>query len=88
MNLLFYIINVVITYGVGVLGWYGKTNSEVSAEYPTLLTPVGWAFSIWAVIFIAQGVWVGQQFLCKLPNRAGSVGLFEKKGDKTTTPRA
>lgn len=34
----------------GVFG--GQTNSDVSAKYPTLVTPAGYAFSIWGVIFL------------------------------------
>jgi hypothetical protein len=31
----------------------GVTQSEVSAAYPTLITPAGWAFAIWGVIYAA-----------------------------------
>lgn len=63
VNILSFLVNTVITYGVGALGWFGaRENSQVSALYPSLLTPVGWAFAIWAVIFIVQGVWaIAQQ---------------------------
>lgn len=33
----------------------GKDNSEISARYPTLVTPAGWAFSIWGLIFLGEG---------------------------------
>ena len=39
----------------------GEDNASVSAAYPTLITPAGWAFSIWGIIFIAQGFFVGYQ---------------------------
>ena len=55
-NLIAYLVNVLITYGVGVFG--GKTNQELSRKYQTLVTPVGWAFSIWGIIFLAQAIWV------------------------------
>jgi translocator protein len=32
-------------------------------RYPTLLTPSGWAFSIWGAIFAAQGVWTAWQVI-------------------------
>jgi len=35
-------------------GKFGKTNSEVSKELPTPITPAGWAFSIWGLIFSLQ----------------------------------
>lgn len=57
-NVLAYFANAVVTYGVGTLGWFGaSTNGELSEKYQTLLTPVGWAFSIWGIIFISQLVW-------------------------------
>ena len=49
-----FIINVVITFLVGN-GIPGTQSNEVlSAKYQTLVTPVGWAFSIWAIIFGSQ----------------------------------
>uniref|UniRef100_A0A7S1INM6 Uncharacterized protein n=1 Tax=Eutreptiella gymnastica TaxID=73025 RepID=A0A7S1INM6_9EUGL len=39
----------------------GEDNATVSAAYPTLITPAGWAFSIWGIIFLAQGFFVGYQ---------------------------
>ena len=34
----------------GVFG--GMTNGEISDKYHTLITPAGWAFSIWGLIFL------------------------------------
>ncbi|QKZ15634.1 tryptophan-rich sensory protein [Spirosoma sp. KUDC1026] len=34
----------------GVFG--GKTNADISAKYETLITPAGYAFSIWGLIFL------------------------------------
>jgi len=59
LNVFAYIGNVLITYGFGVLGWLGaKTNSELSEKYQTLVTPAGWAFGIWSIIFISQFIFV------------------------------
>ncbi len=30
----------------------GMTNADVSAKYPTLITPAGYAFAIWGVIYL------------------------------------
>ena len=57
-NVIAYVINVLVTYGVGM-----KSNSLVSASYQTLVTPAGFAFAIWGVIFIAQLIWVIVQLL-------------------------
>jgi len=32
-------------------------NAELSAKYQTLITPAGWAFAIWGLIFTMQAVW-------------------------------
>jgi hypothetical protein len=34
LNLLFYIFNIVFTFGIGTLGWFGNgTNAELSDKY-------------------------------------------------------
>jgi translocator protein len=70
-NIVAFVANAVVTYGVGALGWFGApTNQELSAKYQTLVTPIGWAFAIWAVIFISQAVWA---FLQLLPSYSEAV---------------
>lgn len=63
-NLAAYGLNVLVTYGIGVAGLFGfPSNSELSEKYQTLVTPIGWAFSIWGPIFIFQGIWtIAQMF--------------------------
>jgi hypothetical protein len=57
LNLLSYVLNFAITYGVGTLGWLGNgNNAELSEKYQTLVTPKSSAFSIWAIIFLMQAV--------------------------------
>ncbi|OON70540.1 hypothetical protein [Hymenobacter sp. CRA2] len=41
----------------------GQSMGTVSAQYPMLLTPAGWAFSIWGVIFLALAVYAVWQLL-------------------------
>jgi translocator protein len=68
VNLVAYIANVVVVYGIGATGWSNlPTNAEISEKYSTLVTPVGWAFSIWGIIFMMQLLWVLQQFYGYLP---------------------
>jgi hypothetical protein len=62
LNLTFYIINVAITYA-SLTGIFGPTNTALSAKYQTLVTPAGWAFSIWGPIFIWEGVFAVAQML-------------------------
>ncbi len=59
-NLAAYIFNVAVTFGIGILR--SPTNAELSEKYQTLVTPVGWAFAIWSLIFTLQGVWVAWPF--------------------------
>ncbi len=55
---------IVFTYGVmlimnilaNMVPFFGRTTGEVSAQFPTLLTPAGFAFSIWGLIYILLGV--------------------------------
>jgi hypothetical protein len=50
-----YIVNLVLTY-LSNTGAYGSTNAQVSDKYQTMITPPGYAFSIWALIFVWEGV--------------------------------
>jgi hypothetical protein len=63
INLIAQVINVLVTYGIGTYGMWGETNSEISERYQTIVTPAGFAFSIWGIIFIAQAVWMIRQFI-------------------------
>ena len=54
-------VTYVIGSGTGGGAWLkkllspdGKTNKEISALHPTLVTPAGWAFAIWGPIFIGE----------------------------------
>jgi uncharacterized membrane protein len=68
-NVLIYILNTLVTYGVGVSGRF-PTNSELSAKYQTLVTPAGFAFAIWGMIFTSQFVWCIAQLLPKYRSKA------------------
>ena len=45
--------NIVLNYYANTRPFAGQTMGMVSAKYPTLLTPAGYAFSIWGLIFLA-----------------------------------
>lgn len=69
LNIAAFTANAACTWGVG-LGLIGagamqrlgmRTNKEVSADHPTLVTPKGWAFAIWSPIFIGEGVFTVYQ---------------------------
>ncbi|MCK8492041.1 tryptophan-rich sensory protein [Spirosoma sp. RP8] len=49
----FGIISLIVTNYLSNVGAFGgQTNANISAKYPTLITPAGYAFSIWGVIFL------------------------------------
>lgn len=62
VNLIAYVVNFGVTYG-SLTGIFGKTNTDISAKYQTLVTPAGWAFAIWGPIFIWEGVFAVSQML-------------------------
>lgn len=52
--------NIALNYVSQRFPFNGQTNAVVSGKYPTPLTPAGYAFSIWGVIFLsllAYAVW-------------------------------
>jgi benzodiazapine receptor len=57
-NLAAYVLNVAVTYGVGTGYLDLPSNGELSLKYQSLVTPVGWAFSIWGIIFTLEAIWV------------------------------
>ena len=69
LNFFAYVLNIMVVYGMMMYGikdagWIGTPdNGELSRKYPTIVTPAPAAFSIWAVIFLAQGVWAVLQLL-------------------------
>jgi len=52
-----------VAYGVGVSGIFFPTNNELSIKYQTLVTPAGFAFSIWGIIFTSELAWIVAQLL-------------------------
>lgn len=64
-NLLAYVANVAVTYG-SLTGIFGETNTNLSKKYQTLVTPAGWAFSIWGPIFIWEGIFAAAQMFPQL----------------------
>lgn len=55
--------NIFLNYYSNAFPFNGQTMGEVSAKYPTLLTPAGYAFSIWGLIFLALTVYAVWQLL-------------------------
>lgn len=63
-NVVAYAANVVLTYGIGNLGWLGtQSTGDLSDRYQTIVSPASWAFSIWGLIFLFQGIFAVAQLL-------------------------
>ena len=55
--------NIFLNYYANTHPFAGLTNAAISAKYPTLLTPAGYAFSIWGLIFLSLAVYAVWQLL-------------------------
>lgn len=69
MNILAFALTVLVNGLAGsttILG--GKLTAEISDANPTLITPAGYVFSIWGVIYILLGIFVIYQ---ALPSQKG-----------------
>jgi hypothetical protein len=71
-----YLLNTSIAFGVGTNA-FGlnkrlgiKTNKEVSDKYETAVTPAGFTFSIWGVIYSLEGAFVVWQLQSMMRNDA------------------
>ncbi|MBW3129808.1 hypothetical protein [Hymenobacter profundi] len=55
--------NIALNYVSQAYPFNGQTNGAVSGKYPTLLTPAGYAFSIWGLTFLSLLVYAIWQLL-------------------------
>ncbi len=63
LNVLAFAVTVVVNGLASSLALNGRTTAEVSDMYPTLVTPAGYVFSIWGVIYALLLVFVVFQAL-------------------------
>lgn len=65
------IVGLIVVNALSNTGAFGgQTNGDVSAKYPTLITPAGYAFSIWGLIFLGLLIFaVYQAFPTQATNR-------------------
>jgi hypothetical protein len=61
VNVVAYILNTAVVFGSTYFGL--QDNATLSAKYQTLVTPAGYAFAIWGIIFTAELVWAVAQLL-------------------------
>lgn len=70
-NIAAFIVVVIINSLAGattIIG--GRNTAQVSNSFPTLITPAGYVFSIWGIIYILLGVFVVYQ---ALPSQHGKI---------------
>lgn len=58
VNLVIFVLMVLLNYYAGYFEINGNTVGTVSDSIPSLFTPSGYVFSIWAVIYIGLGAFV------------------------------
>ncbi len=69
-NIAFFILTVIINGIAGSTTLIGGQNTAaVSNKFPTLITPAGYVFAIWGIIYVLLGVFVVYQ---ALPRERGS----------------
>jgi Na+-transporting methylmalonyl-CoA/oxaloacetate decarboxylase gamma subunit len=49
----------------GSIEWNGNSIADISREHPTMITPVGYAFSIWGLIYLAVSCFLVWQLVPK-----------------------
>jgi benzodiazapine receptor len=79
INIVAYIVTVAVNGLAGsttLLG--GVTSADVSDKYPTLVTPAGFTFAIWGVIYTLLALFVVYQALPRNRDKPflGQVGIF------------
>lgn len=75
VNILAFVLTILVNSLAGsttILG--GKNTAQISDANPTLITPAGYVFSIWGIIYILLGVFVVYQ---ALPSQQGKE--FQRK---------
>ncbi|KAL3908633.1 MAG: hypothetical protein SGILL_008413 [Bacillariaceae sp.] len=60
-NVIAYIVNLAVVWGAPKAGL--PDNATLSEKYQTLVTPAGYAFAIWGIIFTAELIWTIAQCL-------------------------
>ena len=64
LNLLLFVATIVVNGLANALPINNKTTGQLSDAYPNLFVPVGWTFSIWAVIYLLLAIFVVYQLIC------------------------
>lgn len=60
---------IVVNALANILPINGSTTGQVSARYDNFFTPAGFAFSIWALIYLSLIAWVVKEFFTSNPTK-------------------
>ncbi len=69
-NIAAFIVTLIVNGLAGTTLIGGRTTADVSNSYPSLITPAGYVFAIWGIIYVLLGVWLVYQ---ALPSQKSSV---------------
>ncbi|WP_050613988.1 tryptophan-rich sensory protein [Bacillus testis] len=70
LNIITFILVVIVNTFSETLPLNGKTTGEISSQQNVLITPAGFTFSIWSLIYLLLAIWVIRQFSRKRRNSA------------------
>lgn len=73
INTLTFLFALYINFLSGTGAISGKTVSDISAKYTTLITPAGYAFSIWGFIYIMLMGYIGFQWYSLIKLKEGAI---------------
>lgn len=75
-NIVAYVLTLVVNGIAMLLPLNGITTKQMSAMYPTLVTPPDITFSIWMLIYIALGVFIVTSIFTKVRKDAEAIGPY------------
>ena len=73
LNLVGFVVNTAVTFGASYVFGF-PDNAELSEMYMTLITPTGFTFAIWGLIFAMEGIFT----IVQLTPRGRSDSLVQK----------
>ncbi|RJX40210.1 tryptophan-rich sensory protein [Paenibacillus pinisoli] len=78
LNLIGFLGMIIVNFLANKLPIGGKTTGEISAQHPVLITPAGYAFSIWSIIYMLLFLFVIYGFTKdgRASGRVAAIGVF------------
>ncbi|MFF2889649.1 tryptophan-rich sensory protein [Paenibacillus sp. NPDC057967] len=78
LNLIGFVGMIIVNFLANKLPIGGKTTGEISGQHPVLVTPAGYAFSIWSIIYMLLFLFVIYGFTKdgRASSRVSAIGVF------------